>query len=97
LANAQQKTESANANPSHEIVAPEQQVVKVPDETKDRVRPKVRREYKQDATANRELAKTPKLKLSPQESREIARDLRLVASNDEDDLPRLSDLIDETN
>lgn len=36
--------------------------------------------------------------ISPQESRELARDLRLtVASNEDDDLPRLSDLLDETN
>lgn len=97
LANVQQKTETATAKPSPEGVAPEQQIVKVSDENKDRARPKVWREYKQSAAANRELAKTPKLKLSPQESREIARDLRLVASKDEDDLPRLSDLIDETN
>lgn len=38
-----------------------------------------------------------KVKISPRESREIARDLRLIASKEEDDLPRLSDLIDESN
>ncbi|HEY0384860.1 MAG TPA: zf-HC2 domain-containing protein [Pyrinomonadaceae bacterium] len=45
------------------------------------------------------LASTPatKLKISPRESREIARDLRLIASKEEEDLPRLSDLIDESN
>jgi hypothetical protein len=53
-----------------------------------------------DAARQREIARkrAPQLKISPQESREIARDLRLtIASNDEDDLPRLSDLMEESN
>lgn len=91
-----QNKEQAAVQPAPQLASPEQQVVKVSDET-DRARPGIKRDDRKDAAGQRELAKTPKLKISPQESREIARDLRLVASNDEEDLPRLSDLIDETN
>lgn len=62
--------------------------------------PKATQVLRRDAARQTNLARnvTPKLKLSTRESREIARDLRLtIASNDEDDLPRLSDLIDESN
>jgi hypothetical protein len=66
---------------------------------KEQPTPKLNRVLKPNAAGQSNLAgnRTPQLKISPQESREIARDLRLVASNDEEDLPRLSDLIDESN
>jgi hypothetical protein len=65
---------------------------------KEPVRQKPNRAVRQDVAGQTKLAGTPGLKISPQESREIARDLRLtIAANDEDDLPRLSDLIDESN
>ncbi|HEX7997941.1 MAG TPA: zf-HC2 domain-containing protein [Pyrinomonadaceae bacterium] len=59
----------------------------------------VNRASKPNAATQTNLARSraPQLKISPQESREIARDLRLVAANDEEDLPRLTDLIDEAN
>lgn len=64
----------------------------------ERASQKVNRAIRQDAAGQSKIAGATKLKISPQESREIARDLRLtIAANDEDDLPRLSDLIDETN
>lgn len=67
---------------------------------KDKATPAANRILKDNAARQQNLAgnRVPKLNLSPQESREIARDLRLVASQKEDDdLPRLSDLLDETN
>lgn len=66
----------------------------------ERATPKFKRALRRDAAGRQNPAgeRTPKLKISTQESREIARDLRLtIASNDEDDLPRLSDLIEESN
>lgn len=65
---------------------------------KDRAKRKANRVMRQDVAGQPKLARAPGLKISTQESSEIARDLRLtIAANDEDDLPRLSDLIDETN
>lgn len=65
---------------------------------KERLREKTERVGRQNVAVQSKPARAPGLKISPQESREIARDLRLtIASNDEDDLPRLSDLIDESN
>ena len=65
---------------------------------KDGVSRKTKQVTKHDAAGQPKFARGPGVKISPQESREIARDLRLtIAANDEDDLPRLSDLIDESN
>lgn len=66
---------------------------------KNQPTPKLHQASNPNATRQSNLARNrrPGLKISPQESRDIARDLRLVASNDEEDLPRLSDLIEESN
>ena len=70
------------------------------DNRREAAAPKAAPVFKRNAARQSNLAsnRSPKLSISPQESKEIARDLRLtIASNDEDDLPRLSDLIDESN
>jgi hypothetical protein len=65
---------------------------------KDKPAQNANRVLRPNAARQSNLARNrpPALKISPQESREIARDLRLVAANDDDDLPRLTDLIDES-
>ena len=59
--------------------------------------PKDKRILRQEGTNRPNLASTPKVKISPQESREIEHDLRLASYDEDEDLPRLSDLIDESN
>jgi hypothetical protein len=82
------------------VVSPAE--VKIADASKDKPETrKFRRAPRQDVNGRQNLAgnnRAPKLKISPQESRELASDLRLtMASSEEDDLPRLSDLIEESN
>lgn len=91
---AQQNVETIAEAPKDELAVP---VVKTASDENDNVRRQPNRAMKQNASGQQKLAGKQRLKISPQESRELARDLRLVASNDEDDLPRLSDLLGETN
>lgn len=66
--------------------------------TKDRPRQRITDKRREAGPEQSKLAGASKPKISPQESREIARDLRLIASKDEEeDLPRLSDLLGESN
>lgn len=65
---------------------------------KDGMRQSVKRSLRQAGTEQSKLAGVRKPKISPEESRGIARDLRLIASKEEEeDLPRLSDLLGESN
>lgn len=100
---AQKRDEPVKQQDARDEIAPEVTPPEPTDTTasapKDnRLIPKVKRNLKQEATPTQSLARAPKLKISPQESRDIARDLRLVASKEEEeDLPRLSDLLGESN
>lgn len=89
-----------NMNAVAEAVKPDEVNKKASAISNNEATPKAAQVLRQAAARQTNLARngTPKLKMSKQESREIARDLRLtIASNDEDDLPRLFDLIDESN
>jgi hypothetical protein len=79
--------------PRPESTQPE--VSKAAGTEKAQPRLKANRSLRPRAAEQEQLVAAPKI--SPRESREIARDLRLIASKDEDDLPRLSDLMDESN
>lgn len=101
---ARTKEESAQAQALNAVtpdVAQPNVAIKTAAEANDReALPKAAPVFKRNAARQSNLAsnRAPKLRISPQESKEIARDLRLtIAANDEDDLPRLSDLIDESN
>jgi hypothetical protein len=99
-ADEQLARKNATINSAQNDGKPATEVMIVGASEDERPTPKFKRALRPDADAgrNRATTRTPKLKISPQESREIARDLRLtIASNDEDDLPRLSDLIEESN
>jgi anti-sigma factor RsiW len=68
-------------------------------QTVRRMAPRVNQSAGRERDGQPALVSTPatNVNISPRESREIARDLRLIASKEDDDLPRLSDLIDESN
>lgn len=95
------KQQGETIRPVQQDISPAPRIEKAAATPDDSVPPGVNRGLRQDAVKQRNLARTPaapRLKVSPQESREIARDLRLtIASNDEDDLTRLSDLLEEFN
>jgi hypothetical protein len=94
------KAQSLNAPPKPEAAQPDVAIKTTADADKLEALPKANPGFKRSAARQSNLAsnRKPRLSISPQESKEIARDLRLtIASNDEDDLPRLSDLMDESN
>lgn len=65
---------------------------------KDGPSQRITRSLRQAGQEQSKIAGARKPKISPEESRELARDLRLIASKDEEeDLPRLSDLLGESN
>lgn len=91
------KQKGGSNAPATEVVPPDATASQAATFPKDRVSPRVKQNSKQNIGGQPNLAAVRGPKISPRESREIARDLRLIASKDEDDLPRLSDLIDESN
>lgn len=100
IVNEQSERSNVTTDSARSSAMPQTEV-KIVDASEDaRATPKFKWALTRDADGRQKSAgnRTPRVKISPQESREIARDLRLtIASNDEDDLPRLSDLIEESN
>jgi anti-sigma factor RsiW len=93
------KRKGAVVNSASKEDAPAPDVVSASLPLNEQGNPKAKTDFRRDAARRQTVASgsAPKLRISTQESREIARDLRLVASNDEEDLPRLSDLLGESN
>lgn len=93
------KRKSATVNTESKDDAPEPEVVSASLPLKEQENQKAKPDFGRGNMRRQTVASggAPRPRISTQESREIARDLRLVASNDEEDLPRLSDLLGESN